>query len=185
ATGVTLSDTLPSLTGITWTIASQTGSGCSISGPAGSQLLSCSLGDMAAGATYDIHITRPTTAGTSGSLPNTACASATNAGTVCDLALIVVNPPNLAITKTADATPVSSGTSVGFTITVSNSGPGTATDVTVSDPLPALPGVDWSIQSQTASACLITGSVGDQLLACTIGDMAPGATYHVHITSPT
>src|SRR5439155_3937705 len=140
---------------------------------------------MAAGATYDIHITSPTTAGTSGSLPNTACASATNAGTVCDLALIVVNPPNLVITKTADATPVSSGTSIGFTITVSNTGPGTATGVTVFDALPALGGVDWTIQSQTGSACLISGSVLDQVLGCTIGDMAPGATYHIHITTPT
>src|SRR5205085_546080 len=86
ATGVTLSDTLPSLTGITWTIASQTGSGCSINGPAGAQFLACSIGDMTPGATYDIHITSPTTAATAGSLPNTACVSASNDGTVCDLA---------------------------------------------------------------------------------------------------
>src|SRR5439155_1393494 len=179
ATGVTVNDPLPSIAGITWTIQSQSGSACSISGPAGSQTLSCSLGDMASGASYSIHITSPATGATSGSLPNTATASSTNGGSVHHLATIVVNGPSLAITKTADATPVSSGTSIGFTVTVGNGGPGTATGVTVNDPLPSLAGITWTIQSQSGSACSISGPAGSQTLSCSIGDMASGATYSV------
>src|SRR5205085_1742072 len=185
ATAVTITDTLPSLTGITWTIASDPASHCSITGPAGSQSLACALGDMAVGASYSIHITSPTTGATSGSLPNTAYAAASNAAQVHDSATIVVQGPSLAITKTADATPVSSGTSVGFTIDVGNGGPGTATAVTVNDPLPSLAGITWTIQSQTGSACSISGPAGSQTLSCSLGNMAAGASYHVHITSPT
>src|SRR5439155_1756840 len=115
ATAVTITDALPPLAGITWTIASDPASHCSITGPPGSQTLSCALGDMTPGETYHIHITSPTTGDTSGSLPNTATASSTNAVLVHYLATIVVNGPGLAITKTADATPVSAGTSIGFT----------------------------------------------------------------------
>ena len=93
--------------------------------------------------------------------------------------------PSLAITKTADATPVTAGSPVGFTITVSNGGPGTATAVTVDDPLPSLAGVTWTLESQTGSACSITGAVGSQTLSCAIGDMASGTTYTVTSFDPT
>src|SRR5207249_3983018 len=111
---------------------------------------------------YTVHITSPTTGATSGSLPNTATASSTNGGLVHALATIEVTTPpctencvppppapSLAITKTADATPVTAGTSVGFTVTVGNGGPGTATAVTVNDPLPSLTGITWTIASQS------------------------------------
>ena len=93
--------------------------------------------------------------------------------------------PSIAITKTADATPVSPGTSVGFHITVGNNGPTTATGVTLSDTLPSLTGITWTIASQTGSGCSINGPAGSQLLSCSLGDMAAGATYDIHITSPT
>ncbi|HEY5250787.1 MAG TPA: Ig-like domain repeat protein, partial [Acidimicrobiales bacterium] len=53
---------------------------------------------------------------------------------------LTVQGPQLSITKTADATPVSTGTSIGFSVTISNAtGPnvGTATGVAINDPLPA------------------------------------------------
>jgi Domain of unknown function DUF11 len=98
---------------------------------------------------------------------------------------ILVLAPSLGITKTADATPVSEGTSIGFTVTVTNAGPGIASNVTVNDPLPPGTGVVWSIDSQAATACSITGSAPTQILVCSIGDMAAAATYTVHIISPT
>src|SRR5207302_5075935 len=115
ATAVTVNDPLPALTGVTWTIESQTASACSITGAVGAQVLSCTIGDMASGATYMVHITSPTT--TAGSLPNTATASSSNDGSVHALATIVVTtppctenclpPPGLAIPQTSDATPAS------------------------------------------------------------------------------
>jgi uncharacterized repeat protein (TIGR01451 family) len=103
---------------------------------------------------------------------------------------LTVNAPALSITKTADATPVSAGSTVGFSITVSNSGAAgtaTATDVTLNDPLPSGSGIDWSISPAYGGpgSCAINGSVGSQVLACTFGNLAPGASVSVHISSGT
>jgi uncharacterized repeat protein (TIGR01451 family) len=103
---------------------------------------------------------------------------------------LAVQAPALSITKVADATPVSAGTTIGFTITVGNSaapGTATATAVMLNDPLPAGTGVDWTISPPYTGpgACSITGTVGTQVLGCSFGNMIPGATASVHISSPT
>jgi uncharacterized repeat protein (TIGR01451 family) len=189
ATGVTVSDPLPAGSGVDWSIASQTASACSISGAVGSQTLNCTLGDMAPGASYTVHITSPTTAASAGSYPNTATASATNAPSVSASATIVVLAPNVHVAKSADNATVNAGSAIGFTVTITNPGndtnTGTATNVTVSDPLPAGSGVNWSIDTQTASACSITGTAPSQTLNCSFSSFAPGATYSVHVTSNT
>ena len=113
------------------------------------------------------------------------CAAVDNEGNA-----VVYEVPSLSFTKTADAATVTVGASIGFTATVSNSavaGTGTAAGVTVSDPLPAGTGIDWSI-SPTYSGpgtCSITGAVGAQVLACSFGIMAPGASASVHVSSAT
>jgi uncharacterized repeat protein (TIGR01451 family) len=192
ATSVTLNDPLPAGTGIDWSISpaySVPGS-CSITGAVGSQVLGCSFGDMASGASASVHISSATTGGSAGSYKNTATASATNASSVMASATIVVQAPGLSIKKTADATPVSVGTAIGFTITVANSsaaGTGTATTVTLNDPLPAGTGIDWSISPAYSGpgTCSITGAVGSQVLGCSFGNLAPGASASVHISSAT
>jgi uncharacterized repeat protein (TIGR01451 family) len=186
ATSVSLTDPLPAGTGVSWTITSQTGTACSITGTAPSQGLGCSFSTFAPGASYSVHITSATTFVSCAEYTNTATVGAGNqTGTVPSTATTTVQCPTLTITKTADATPVSTGTPIGFVVRVANGGPGTATDVTITDPLPAGTGVDWSIASQTASACSITGIVGSQTLVCSIGSMTADSSYTVHITSPT
>jgi uncharacterized repeat protein (TIGR01451 family) len=86
------------------------------------------------------------------------------------------------VEKVADASPVSPNDTIGFLITVTSTGPGTAHDVDLSDPLPTTPGTSWSVDSGTgAGFCNI--NLGT--LECSFGDMASGASYTVHITSPT
>jgi hypothetical protein len=98
-----------------------------------------------------------------------------------------VTPPVLTITKTADAVSVPAGNPIGFTITVSNASPGTATSVTVSDPLPAGPGISWSISPAYSGpgTCSISGAAPTQVLNCALGDMATGGSASVHIQSAT
>jgi uncharacterized repeat protein (TIGR01451 family) len=101
-----------------------------------------------------------------------------------------VTAPSLSITKTADATPVSAGTTIGFAITVANSatpGTATATAVTLNDPLPAGTGINWSISPAYGGpgTCSISGAVGSQVLNCAFGNMAPGASASIHISSAT
>jgi uncharacterized repeat protein (TIGR01451 family) len=96
--------------------------------------------------------------------------------------------PSISIVKTANPTgPVSAGTNIGFDITVSNTGAADATDVTISDPLPAGAGNDlnWSL-SPAFTGCSITGAVGSQTLNCTFATLAAGASKGpIHITSAT
>jgi uncharacterized repeat protein (TIGR01451 family) len=150
-------------------------------------VLSCTVGSLAAGASYTVHVTSPTSFASCGAFPNTATLSATNAPTLTANASTTVScsDPDLSLTKTADTATVSAGNAVGFTVTVSNAGPGTATEVSISDPLPAGAGVDWSIQAQTGNACSIIGAVGSQVLSCAVGSLAAQAGYTVHVTSPT
>src|SRR5207302_129758 len=63
-------------------------------------------------------------------------------------------PAVIHVTKAADAASVSAGAPIGFTVTVSNSGTGTAKGVTLSDALPggnAAHPVHWTIDGSTGN----------------------------------
>ena len=122
------------------------------------QSLSCAFGDMAPAASATVHVTSPTTGATPcAAYPNTASAQATNNPQVQASATTSVQCPGLQIAKTADAASVSAGDPIGFTIKVSNTGAGTATGVTLSDPLPTGTGISWSI-SPAQAGCSIAGA---------------------------
>ncbi len=112
----------------------------------------------------------------------------TGSTSVCGTETMVVQDPALTVLKTADAATVSAGEDIGFNITVSNGGPGTAFGVTLTDPLPSGDGITWSIDSANSDAgCAIetNSTTGDQTLDCAFGDLASNASVSVHITSPT
>ena len=133
ATGVTLRDTLPSSAGLAWSIDGGTGAGqCAIAGG----VLSCDFGTLASGASRTVHISSPTTAATCGTIDNTAIVDPSNDDPVSGSGTVVVQCPDLSVVKTADAGSVSAGSPIGFSITVSNAGPGTASGVTLNDTLP-------------------------------------------------
>ena len=195
ATGVTLNDPLPGGNGahpVHWAIDGSTGNPASfaISGADGSQVLSLAgqpIG-LNAGASLAVHVTARTTEENCATYDNTASVASTNDGSPSASASETVRCPNLSITKVADATPVDAGDPIGFAITVSNSsapGTGTATDVTLSDPLPA--GVAWSISPAYAGpgTCTVSGAVNAQTLSCSFDDMAPGASATVHLSATT
>ena len=182
AKGVTLQDPLPGGTGITWAEAPEN-TQCTITGTA-PQTLNCSFGDLAAGESRTVHVSSPTGQSTSGTFTNTATARATNSPAVSATATTRVDKPGLTIVKTPDSATVDSGSPIGFTVTVSNTGPGTATNVTLDDPLPGGAGIDWS-ESPDTSFCSIGGSPTTETLTCSFGDLAPGRTETVHVSSPT
>jgi uncharacterized repeat protein (TIGR01451 family) len=91
-------------------------------------------------------------------------------------------PPALSVTKTADATGVAKGDTIGYTIEVTNSGGESATGVTLTDTLPTDAGLNWSIDSANSSPGF---SITDGVLGFGPADLAAGASVHVHITSPT
>src|SRR5947207_2161270 len=199
AKGVTLSDTLPTNAGLSWSIASQGGgwnSTCAIA----AGVLSCGpvtvpAGTTQAACTFTVHIVSGTTTATGGDceetglVDNTGNVTTTNDGSDDDSAEICVAAPAIHIVKTADAAQVNAGEQIGFILTVSNSGSGDAHGVTLSDTLPANAGLSWSIDSQGAgwnSTCAITAGV----LSCgpvtvPAGTTQAASTFTVHIVSGT
>lgn len=160
---------------------------------------------MASGSTVSIHVTSPSTAPSGNTtiapcqvtvatyatnLDNTVTVTSQNAGSsVAKTGICIPQNPHLTVTKTADAQTVVAGNPVGFTITVKNDGTGTATGVTLSDPLPTLGGlgINWSINPAYAGVgtCAINGAPPSETLSCSIGDLPQGASTSVHVSSPT
>ena len=124
---------------------------------------------------------------------NSAAADSTNDGSpsVTDVP-IAVNCPDLAITKVADAASVSAGDTIGYTVTLSNTGHGDATGVSLTDNLPggnAATPVTWVIDNGVGqpAAFTLTGAPGSQVLTLagqpiTLG---PGQSLVVHVTAVT
>jgi uncharacterized repeat protein (TIGR01451 family) len=103
--------------------------------------------------------------------------------------VVVAFPPNsagaLSVSSTPDAPTTNAGGPIGFTIAVSNAGPGTENTVALSDPLPAGTGVNWNISPAYSGpgTCSIVGLAGSQVLSCSFGSLASGASASVHVSS--
>ena len=107
-------------------------------------------------------------------------ASHTNKTTEC----FKVVEAHIAITKKANpAGPVSAGDTVGFDITVTNDGDGTALNVHVSDPLPA--GIDWAAGAPTGDTSGVSCAIAAGSLTCDDASMAAGDSFSVHISGAT
>jgi uncharacterized repeat protein (TIGR01451 family) len=137
ANDVSLNDPLPSGDGISWFLnpAVYAGPGtCAITGSPPSQTLSCTFGDLndttgSATQTAVVHVQSHTVAGTTAALSvltlaNTVTTTADDVPPASSSAQVLVTPapPALAIAKTADASTVTAGSQVGFTIAVGNTG---------------------------------------------------------------
>jgi choice-of-anchor A domain-containing protein/uncharacterized repeat protein (TIGR01451 family) len=205
ATGVSFCDALPAGLGndVAWSVAGQSSPGTfslSGTGPGGQSLL-FSPTTLAAGASYSVTLTGTSTADDAststftGTLTNTAAVTAANEAAALQnqeaATTVAVNAPDVTVTKTADQATITAGQAAGFTVTLKNVGLGSATGVTLSDPLPAGLGGDvlWSLDTKTGTPAdfQITGSKGHQILSLTAAGMAltPGQSISVHLTSAT
>ena len=170
ATDVTLTVTLPS--GVTFVSATPDQGSCS-----GAATVTCNLGTIISATSTAVTITvTPTTAGTitnSASVtanetdPNTGNNSATQTTTVILVA-------DLSITKTDSADPVAMGGNLTYTVTVTNNGPSTATDVTLTDTLPG--GVTFASAIPSQGTCSGTATV-----TCALGSISSATSTAVTI----
>jgi uncharacterized repeat protein (TIGR01451 family) len=192
AKNVTLSDPLPAGTASDWVISpAYSGPGsCSITGPSGSQLLSCSFGDLAADNSVSVHVSSSTSFAACSTYDNTATASAGNEPDLQASASIACTSPQVVITKTADhSAPVNAGSQIGFTVEIKNTGAGDATGVTLGDPLPAGSGsgVTWAVDTSagTPAQFALSGAKGSQVLSLGSSTLPAGADYKAHIVAST
>ena len=185
ALAVQLDDPLPAGDGVSWSIESQTGdAGCTIEDDAPNQALDCGPIDLAPGDAFSVHIVSDTDPSgeecATATLPNLATADGSNTAPVSASDTIAIQCPDVTVTKVADAAVVDAGDDIGFTITVSNAGPGVAADVVIQDPLPGSPGITWTVDPATPGCVILLG-----VLVCDVGDLAPGTSFEAHVSAST
>ncbi len=114
---------------------------------------------------------------------NTATASSANAPNDSDDGQVSCLPPGLGAIKTAVSGTINAGENAVFNITVSNTGTGTATGVTLSDPLPSGVSGAWVVSGPDAGDC--ASPIVGNTLDCDFGDLAAGESKTVTVTAPT
>ncbi len=174
ATGVVVTDSLPNGAGLNWSIASSDPTCSMTDDTPPNEAFSCNFGTLNSNQSKSIHVVSGTTAASCGVYNNTAAFTTTNDGQgPSNQASVTVNCPDIEVVKTADQGPFSAGDQIGFSVTIKNNGPGTATGAQASD---TLPGSGWSIQGN-ANGWLLNGNTLSYGPA-TLGT-GPGATVHV------
>lgn len=172
ATSVVVTDTLPMGTTFVSAITNQG----SCSQAAGT--VTCNLGTVPSSG--GVVITIVVTAIAVGTLNNTVSISTTGndpvAGNNSDPESTTVNPVDaeLAVTKTDMPDPVNAGSNVTYSVAFTNLGPATATNVMLSDPLPA----NTTFQSATVPAgwmCTTPAVGAGGTITCTSASRASGA----------
>lgn len=148
--------------------------------------ISCSLGDLAVGARETITVTArvPSTWTGTGPVANTAHAQSDitpdpDTSNNTSTASITVEDPqaDLAVTKTLDSTEAVPGKDVTYNIHLTNKGPSQASDVTLTDKLPA--GLTLVSVSSATEGC--TGK--DNVITCTYDRLAVGSKKSVTIVA--
>jgi uncharacterized repeat protein (TIGR01451 family) len=147
--------------------------------------ITCTAATLALNATANFSLVLQVNAGTASgtNIAETATATATNIvpnlTTNSATATVVVanaNSADMAIVKTAMPTPtVVSGGILTYTLAVTNNGPASATNVIVTDPLPA----DVNFNSVTPNTCSQAGGT----VTCLLGTLANGGTANVAIVT--
>ncbi len=190
ATGVNVVDNLPD--GIRITSASSTVGTVTIPASAQDTVaannddLTVSVGNLADGATATITINAtvlPEFRATGGTFTNTATVSTStttltdsnSANNTASAATTITPEVDLRITKTDTPDPAIAGNSLTYQIVVTNDGPATATNVNVTDTLPA--GVTFT--SATPSQGTATNNNG--VVTGALGTLAPGASATITI----
>ncbi len=173
ASGIVLTDTLPA--GVTFSSAS---AGCS---PAGGGAV-CSFAAILAGGTATATIGVVPNA--PGQITNTVSATGAQfdpntANNTQSASTMIVPAADLAILKTSSGGVVLPGQIVTYTIAITNGGPSTATNVIMSDNLPA--SVSYGSASPSQGTCS-----GTSLVTCSLGVLNSGASAAVTlVVTPT
>jgi uncharacterized repeat protein (TIGR01451 family) len=173
-TSVSVADVLP--VGLTLVSATTTQGTCS-----GGQTVTCDIGDLAANTSAVVTVKTKADVGFLGTITNTAFAtttsSETNIGNNSASASATISPmADLSIAKTSSADSIPAGGSLTYTLTVTNLGPSTSTQAVITDTLPT--GLTLIASSTVGASC-----VGNSVITCTFGSIAPGADASVMLTT--
>lgn len=192
ASGVTLTDTLPTAAELSWSVGGTDAASCAIT----AGVLSCNFGDMSPSAVKTIRLTSPTHyQGGTGFCPTISSTATVMASNQPEgrsaTASTNVQCPHVYLSIWADTPSVVAGDPARYTVTIGNLGEGIARDVDLEVGLPNNAGLSWSITNVTpASAtgnCTLDISGTYPMLSCLFDELAAGQDQEVDITvsSPT
>ena len=171
ASNVQLSDVLPA--SVTFVSANTSQGSCS-----GTSSIACALGNLASGAKATVQLTViPNVAGGLGHSVSVASdeAEANTANNTTSAGVYVAAAPaDLGVSMTDSPDPAKRGANLTYSINVKNSGPASATGVTVTDTLPS----SMSFVSARSSQGSCSGT---STITCALGSMANGAGASVTI----
>jgi uncharacterized repeat protein (TIGR01451 family) len=185
ATGVLVSDAIPS--GTTF-VSCAPAAFCTGPAVGTNGTVTFNLGTLASGTTVPVSIVVNVTASAGSTLVNTAVISsaitdpnpANNVGTAVTT---VTSPPpsaDLSLSKTAAPNPVFNGNNLTYTLTVSNSGPDSASTVQLSDPLPPQTTL-FGPASPSQGTCTGPAVGTNGTVRCDLGTIANGGSATVTI----
>jgi uncharacterized repeat protein (TIGR01451 family) len=179
ATGVVVTDELPAGVDFVSAVAS-VGTFSAVSGT-----VTWSVGNLAPSdpvQTLDITVFIQPAA--TGQLVNSAAVSSMTSdpdlsNNIATLTTTLDAEAGLTVTKTDTPDPVVAGDELSYTVTVGNAGPSTATDVTLTDTLPAEVSLVSAVSLDAGVTCaeILIGVV-----ECSLGDLDPGETVTIVIT---
>jgi uncharacterized repeat protein (TIGR01451 family) len=152
---------------------------CTTPAAGASGTITCLGGPMANGATATFTLVTTIAPSASGSVANGVVVSTSDSDPVSGNSTgasgpVVIATADLSITKTTTATQVPNGSTITYTITVTNNGPDTATNVVVSDNLPA--GLQYVNASPSQGSCS-----GTDPFTCTLGTLLNGASATISL----
>jgi uncharacterized repeat protein (TIGR01451 family) len=186
ANNVVLNDPLPTLGNLnSWTFAplGNPGNVCNINA---GNTLNCPFGNLANGQTRTVTVTTNVTGGanatacTGAKLNNIATLTGTGQPTLTDTGDWTCQPGSYTLTKNPKGASYNIGDNITFTMVVASTGPGTANNVVLSDPLPTLGNLNsWTITTNPGGACTISSNT----LNCSFGNLANGQTRTVVVAT--
>jgi uncharacterized repeat protein (TIGR01451 family) len=186
---VVLTDTLPA--GLSWTVGGADAGACSPASPvAGGSTLTCSFGTVASGSTKSIALSATAPAqlclanpgASSVTISNTANVNANFGSGVSGPVTIIVNCPDVSVTKTTSTSLITVGDTASYTVTVHAGGGGNSNNVVLTDTLPT--GLSWTVGGSDAGACL-PPVAGGTTLTCSFGTMASGTSKVITLSAVT
>jgi uncharacterized repeat protein (TIGR01451 family) len=190
-TGATVADTLPgTITGATWTCSGSGGGTCPASGNGSIN----AAADLPVGASVTFILTGTVASSATGSLSNTATIAApsgvtdpnTNNNSANDTDPVQVQVA-LAVVKTDGSASYTPGGTATYTVTVTNTGPSLAANLTLADTLPA--GVTLTanvncVAAGNASCGTVTGLNGQSSFGTTGATLGAAAADSLTFTAP-
>jgi uncharacterized repeat protein (TIGR01451 family) len=179
ATTVSFTQTTPPNTGYQ-SITTPAGWTCTHPAVGAAGTITCTVATMALNASASFTLVLQVSAGTASgtNIADTATATASNivpsiTSNTAAATVVVANAGSASVTIAKSATPsptVSDGDTLTYTLTITNNGPASATNVTVTDPLPS----DVTFYSATTSAGNCSEAAGT--VTCLLGTMPSTGT---------